>query len=119
MVAIRGATTISTNSPEEILSNTRVLLEQIINANDLATGLISAIFFSSTKDITAAYPAKAARELGLIHAALMCLQEMQVDGSLQKCIRVCIFYDKSLDQSSVKHIYLNNAVALRPDLIEN
>lgn len=119
MVGIRGATTVINDSIEEIISNTRILLENIIEANSLDTKLITSIFFSCTRDITAAYPARAARELGITHAALMCLQEMQVEGSLEKCIRICIFYNKSMEQNSVKHVYLNKAVILRPDLIEN
>lgn len=119
MVSIRGATTINSDNQEEIISNTRLLLEQVININKLENKHITAIFFSCTKDITAAYPARAARELGITHAALMCLQEMFVEGSLEKCIRVCLFYDQELEQASVKHVYLNKAVILRPDLIEN
>lgn len=119
MISIRGATTIKNNTAEDILSNTRFLLEKIIETNKLDIDSITAVFFSCTKDITAAYPAKAARELGITHASLMCLQEMHVEGSLNKCIRICVFYDENLGQSSVKHIYLNEAVILRPDLVEN
>lgn len=119
MISIRGATTINRNTQEEILFNTRQLLEQIMKENKLEIKNITAIFFSCTKDITAAYPAKAARELGVTHASLMCLQEMHVEGSLEKCIRLCIFYNEQQEQASVKHIYLNKAISLRPDLIEN
>jgi monofunctional chorismate mutase len=119
MLSIRGATTINKNTAEEVLSVTRQLLEQVIKANDLDISLITAIFFTCTKDITSAYPARAARDLGITRASLMCFQEMHVDGSLEKCIRLCVFYDKDSKQESAKHVYLNKAAALRPDLIEN
>lgn len=119
MVSIRGATTIKNDSYEEILFNTRILLESIIEKNELNINHITAIFFSCTKDITAAYPAIAARELGITSASLMCFQEMNVKDSLKNCIRLCIFYDNKLEQASIKHIYLNEAINLRRDLIQN
>ncbi len=119
MVSIRGATTIKEDSYEEILLNTRILLESIIKKNELDKKYITAIFFSCTKDITAAYPAKAARELGITQASLMCFQEMNVKDSLENCIRLCVFYDYKMDQASIKHIYLNEAMSLRVDLLQN
>lgn len=119
MVSIRGATTIKKDIYEEILFSTRILLESIIKKNELDIKQITAIFFSCTKDITAAYPAIAARELGIVNASLMCLQEMNVKDSLEYCIRICVFYDGKLDQASIKHIYLNEAASLRKDLIQN
>ncbi|MGB7604403.1 MAG: chorismate mutase [Lutisporaceae bacterium] len=119
MVSIRGATTIKKDVYEEILFNTRILLENIIKKNELNIKYITAIFFSCTKDITAAYPAIAARELGITNASLMCFQEMNVKDSLENCIRLCVYYDDKLDQASIKHIYLNEAMSLRMDLIQN
>lgn len=119
MVSIRGAVTIKNDTVEEILNNTKILLEKIIKTNNIEIESITAIFFSCTPDITSGYPAKAARDLGITNASLMCLQEMNVEGSLRKCIRLCIFYNKNLDQATVKHIYLNEAIVLRQDLIEN
>ena len=116
MIGIRGATTIERDNEEEIIKNTIDLLKEMISSNNLVNEKVTAIFFSSTKDLSAAYPAKAARHMGLIDVPLMCSQEMHVEGSLQKCIRVCLFYDGEISKKNVRHIYLNDAKQLRPDL---
>lgn len=116
MVSIRGATTIENDTVEELLLGTSILLRNIIQENILDLSKINAIFFTCTQDLTSAYPAKAARELGITHASLMCMQEMHVENSLPKCIRVCIFYDDDHLKDNIKHVYLNSALNLRPDL---
>lgn len=118
MQNIRGAITVKNNNSAEILEATMELLQEIIKANNLNIDKITAIFFSCTKDLTIAYPAKAARDMGITHAALMCLQEMHVENSLPKCIRVCFFYDKDGTQDEIRHIYLREAASLRPDLLK-
>lgn len=117
MIGIRGATTIENNNDKEISENTIVLIEEIINSNSLNKDKITALFFSCTEDITASYPAKAVRQMGLNEIPLMCFQEMHVENSLPKCIRVCVFYDGEISKKNVRHIYLNNAKQLRPDLL--
>lgn len=118
MLSIRGATTITADSPEEVISATTELLQSIIIENKLQLEKITAVFFTCTRDITSAYPAKAARDLGITQAALMCLQEMYVENSLDRCIRICVFYNEETISDMIKHIYLNNAVTLRPDLLK-
>lgn len=118
MVSIRGATTIDRDTAENILSGTTELLHEIINTNELDIDNIIAIFFTCTKDITSAYPAKAARDIGITHASLMCMQEMHVEKSLNKCIRVCILYNENIEADKIKHIYLKFAASLRPDLMK-
>lgn len=115
MITIRGATTIDKDTPEIIYQRSRELLIEVINKNKLSQENISAIFFTCTRDIQSAYPAPAARELGLDNVSLMCMQEMYVAGSLEKCIRICLFYDSFIEKSSIKYVYLHNAVHLRPD----
>jgi chorismate mutase len=117
MIGIRGATTIEIDDEKEIMKNTIDLLKEIISANDLSNDKVTAVFFSSTKDISAAYPAKAARHMGFTDVPLMCFQEMHVEGSLQKCIRLCVFYDGEMAKKDLRHIYLNNAKQLRPDIV--
>jgi monofunctional chorismate mutase len=119
VVGIRGATTININNEKEISTNTVELMEKVILDNDLERDKIAAIFFSCTKDITAAYPAKTVREMGFADVPLMCFQEMDVQDSLQKCIRICVFYNGEIEKKDVRHIYLNNAKKLRPDLLSS
>lgn len=116
MIFIRGAITAEENSQEEILDNTRTMLETIIKKNHLKIKDILSIQFTATRDLDAVYPAVAARDLGITQAALMCLQEMYVQGSLEKCIRCEVFCESNKRQEDVNHVYLKKAEALRPDL---
>jgi chorismate mutase len=118
MISIRGATTIQNDLEEEIIAGTKELLQETIKANKLDINQITAIIFTCTKDITSAYPAKAARELGIINSALMCVQEMHVEKSLMMCIRICIFYNNDSLTEKIQHIFLRKAIVLRPDLIK-
>lgn len=117
--AIRGATTIKTNTKDEILEASKELLESIIDANNIVQDEIISIIFTATKDVTKAYPAIAARELGITQAALMCVQEMVVEESLPMCIRVMMQVQRPgihKNKHPTHHIYLRNAKKLRPDL---
>ncbi|MCL2377225.1 MAG: chorismate mutase [Defluviitaleaceae bacterium] len=116
IISIRGATT-AENTKEDIINNTRHLLEEIIKSNNFEINQIISILFTCTKDLNAAYPAVAAREMGMVHAALMCAQEMDVTGSLPLCIRVQVTVTAGIPQKEAKHIYFKEARALRPDLI--
>ncbi|MCF6465126.1 chorismate mutase [Clostridium sp. Cult2] len=118
MVSIRGATTVENNSKVEIIDATKELLLKIENDNNLIKDNVISILFSSTKDLNAEYPAKAARLLGYTRCGLMCFNEMDVIGSINKCIRVMILYQDSIEQKDVIHIYLREAKTLRPDLNE-
>lgn len=117
MIGIRGATTIVQDNEEEVIRGTIELLKEILKANSLDKDKLTAIFFTCTRDIVSAYPAKAARHIGFTDIPLMCFQEMLVEGSLGKCIRVCVFYDGDISKKDVRHIYLNEAMKLRPDLL--
>ena len=114
--AIRGATT-AENSKNDIFLATKELLQEILIANNLGIDQIISILFTATADLDAAYPAVAARELGMVDVALMCAQEMRVFGSLPKCIRVQVMTEMDVLQKDVKHVYLKETQALRPDLI--
>ncbi len=116
MISIRGATTVEENTAESMLNNTKELLHKIIEENKIETDKVISILFTVTNDLNKVAPAKAARELGFVHAGLMCFNEMVVEGSLDKCIRVMILYNSNINQADVKHIYLKGAKILRPDL---
>ncbi|MDR1537244.1 MAG: (d)CMP kinase [Clostridiales bacterium] len=116
MISVRGATTVEANAKHEILQSTRELLEEMLKANGLEPGMILSVFFTATRDLDQAYPAVAAREIGIVQAGLMCFQEMYVEGSLAKCIRADIFADCEKSQDQVAHVYLRQASGLRPDL---
>ena len=113
---VRGATTIEQNTQDQIFSATQTLLTTMLMQNQIDSQDIASILFTTTADITAAYPAKAARELGMQLVPLLCFQEMQVEGSLPFCIRILIHWNTSQSQDQIQHIYLNQAQQLRPDL---
>ena len=116
---IRGATTIIEDTPEAILAATRELLLAILQANPtLRPEDIASVFFTVTEDIRSVHPALAARELGWGETPLMCALEIPVPGSLKSVVRVMIHWNTALPQHQIHHIYLHEAVRLRPDLAQ-
>ncbi len=114
---IRGATTVTRNEEQEILQETLRLLEEIVRRNDLQPEYISNIWITMTQDLDAAFPARAIRQLeGWDLVPLMCSVEIPVKGSLPRCIRFMVQVNTDKSQSEIKHVYLNEAKRLRPDL---
>lgn len=112
---IRGAITVTENSTEAILTATRELLLALIQANQVVAAEVASAWFTTTPDLNADYPARAARELGWHEVALMCSHEINVPHGLPFCIRVLIHWNTDLPNSAIKHIYLGGATQLRPD----
>ena len=112
---VRGATTVRHNDPDEILRATRELLNSITKANGMSPEDIASVYFTTTDDLNAAYPAAAARQLGWQDAALMCAHEISVPNGLNHCIRVLIHWNTHKSAKEIKHIYLKEAKSLRPD----
>jgi len=79
---------------------------------------VASAFFTVTPDLTTAFPARAARELGWQHVALLDAQEIPVPGSLPRCVRVLIHWNTDKPQAEIRHVYLRGAASLRPDLKE-
>lgn len=112
---IRGAITCEKNTKKSILDATKTLLEELLTTNKVDQDEIASIFFSVTPDLTDTFPAIAARGLGMTSTPLFCLNEIPVTDSLPKCIRILIHVNTDLAQMAIKHSYLRNAKALRPD----
>lgn len=116
---IRGATTITADQPDLVLAATRELLKAICQANpSLRPADLASAWFTTTSDLVSVHPAKAARELNWVEVPLMCSQEIPVPGSLPLCIRVLLHWNTSLSQAEINHVYLHEAVRLRPDLMK-
>jgi len=113
---IRGAISVEQNSEDAILGATRELLRELITANDLDPDDLASAVFTATPDLDAAFPARAARELGWTEVPLMCAQEIGVAGALPETVRVLLHWNTDKTPSEVKHIYLRAASSLRPDL---
>ncbi|MFA5366944.1 MAG: chorismate mutase [Dehalococcoidia bacterium] len=112
---IRGATTVDTNTAKSIHAATGELLREMIKANDVAKDDIASIIFTVTDDLNAAFPAKAARDMGMSNTPLLCSREIDVPDSLQSCLRILILFNTSKKPDDIKHIYLKGAVVLRSD----
>jgi chorismate mutase len=113
---VRGATSVEEDSAEAIWEATAELLRQLIDSNEIDEDDVASVIFTTTPDLTAAYPAKAARDMGWTQVALIGCQEMNVPGGIKRCIRVLIHWNTPKRNAELTHIYLREAVALRPDL---
>ena len=113
---VRGATTISANEREEILSASRQLLALLIRRNGIDPKDVGSAIFTTTPDIDAEFPALAARQLGWLDVPLLCGHEMTVPGGLPLCIRVLIHWNTDRLQEEIEHVYVRDAKRLRPDL---
>ncbi len=119
MRGIRGATTIDEDAPDQVLFATRELLEAILEANrGLKAEDIGSILFTVTEDVTSVHPALAARQMGWDLVPMMCAREIPVPCSLPHCIRVLLHWNTDVPQNAIHHVYLRQAVKLRPDLAE-
>ena len=112
---IRGATTVDRNDAAEILEATDELLRTLIAANDLEPDDIVSGLFTVTRDLDAAFPARAAEDFGWHIVALLHATEIPVPGSLPKCIRLLVHAYTARARAEIKHCYLRGATVLRPD----
>jgi chorismate mutase len=114
---IRGATTVTTNTKDEILQATIELSVAIIERNDLQADDVASVFITSTPDLDAAFPAAAIRSIkGWDLVPLMGATEVDVPNGLPLCIRILLLVNTDKPANKIGHVYLNEAVKLRPDL---
>jgi chorismate mutase len=113
---VRGATTVSENNREEILAATRQLVALLVRRNNIDPADVASATFTTTPDLTAEFPALAARQLGWLDVPMLCGHEIAVPGSLPRCIRVLVNWNTDKSQQEIQHIYIRDAVRLRPDL---
>jgi chorismate mutase len=115
---IRGATTVPADEPDLILEATRELLEAILRANkNMKPEEVGSALFTVTDDLASTFPAQAARQMGWSLVPMMCAREIPVPGSLPHTIRVLVHWNTDMPQNEVTHVYLRDAVKLRPDLV--
>ena len=115
---IRGAINVEINDPGAIVAATREMLERIVAVNGLAVEDVASIIFTATPDLDTAYPARAAREMGWLNTPMLCEQEMVINGGMPRCIRALVLWNTELPAERIRHVYLGEARALRPDLLE-
>jgi chorismate mutase len=115
---VRGAITVAADEPELILQATRELLESILEENEgMKPEDVGSALFTVTDDLASTFPAQAARQMGWGLVPMLCAREIPVPGSLPRVIRVLVHWNTELSQDKVIHVYLRDAVKLRPDLV--
>ena len=114
--ALRGAITCTEDSKAEIDAKTARLVKELFARNELAHDDVVSIIFTTTPDLTAEFPAYAARLLGLTDVPLMCASEIAVPGAMPRVLRLLAHVETDLGRADVRHVYLRGAAALRSDL---
>jgi chorismate mutase len=115
--AVRGAITAESDTVEEVRSATSEMLREVMERNVIEANDMVSMIFTATPDLTAEFPAVAAREMGLSQVPLLCASEIAVPGSMERCIRVMVHCYVPVSRK-VRHVYLRGARQLRTDLAE-
>lgn len=118
MYALRGAISVESNSEEAISKATKKLMNKVMEENNIDKSDLVSIITSATDDLDKVYPGKAIREIGYNLTPILCLQEMKVENSSGKMIRLLLHVMGDRDNKNLNHQYLKKARKLRPDLIE-
>ena len=114
--AIRGATTLDTDTREQMIERVTTLLADMFGRNHVDLDDVVSIFFTATDDLHCMFPAEAARTMGLADIPLMCARELAITGGMPRCVRVMAHVETSRDRAAVEHIYHGDARTLRPDI---
>lgn len=115
---MRGATQISANTVEAISDGVKELIAAIMRANSLTPSSVISVIFTSTPDLTAAFPAAACREIGFESVPLIGAVEVDVPGALERTIRVMLHAESSSTPEQISHVYLHAAQSLRRDIAQ-
>ena len=114
--AVRGAIRVERDDVSTVLAATSRLLETLLERNGVATPDIVSVFFTATPDLRSVFPAEAARRMGLGSVPLMCAQEMDVEGAMERVVRILMHFHTARSQDEVTPAYLDGAESLRDDL---
>jgi chorismate mutase len=115
---IRGATCLTADDKAEMIEAVGELLTEMMSRNSLASDDLVSVILTGTPDLTCAFPAVGAREIGLVDVPLLCAQEMDVAGALARVVRVLMHIDVDVPRSAISHVYLRGAEVLRQDLVQ-
>lgn len=116
--ALRGATTLAADTRADVIERTKELITELFTRNGLDEDDLISIVFTATEDIAAAFPAEAARDAGITRTPLLCARELDIDGGVERCIRVLVHAYTTRSPSELRHVYLHGARQLRTDLPE-
>jgi chorismate mutase len=116
--ALRGATTVEKDTPDQLHERVQTLLTRMLERNDVDKDDLISIVFTATEDIHSMFPALAAREIGFGDVPLLCARELDIDGATPLCVRVLMHLETGRDRGELHHVYLEGARGLRDDLPE-
>jgi chorismate mutase len=116
--AIRGAVQVEANERDAILEGTAELVTEVMTRNDLVTDDVISVLFTVTPDLTAEFPALAARKTGFHDVPLICATEIPVPGALPRVVRLMMHVETPRPRSEIQHVYLRGATALRLDIAQ-
>ena len=117
MRGIRGATCLQHDDAREMADAVTELLGEMLTRNKVRSEDVVSVILTCTPDLTSAFPAAGARAFGLTDTPLMCAQEMNVDGALERVVRILAHVESGIPRAQIQHVYLRGAEVLRQDLI--
>lgn len=118
MRAIRGAIQVAADDREMILDATAELVAEVLDRNGLTADDVISVIFSATPDLSAEFPALAARKIGFQEVPLLCCAEIAVPGSMPRVVRLMMHVQTERERADIQHVYLRGAVALRLDIAQ-
>lgn len=118
MRGIRGATCLSANDAQEMRGAVSELLAAMLERNGLVIDDVISVILTGTPDLTCSFPAAGARDFGFVDVPLLCAQEMDVDGALERVVRILMHVETGIARPDVQHVYLRGAEVLRQDLAQ-
>ena len=116
--AVRGAIQVDANERGQILAGTAELVTEVMTRNELSTDDVISVVFTATSDLTAEFPALAARKLGFQEVPLLCAAEIAVPSAMPRVVRLMMHVETEAPRSAMQHVYLRGAAALRLDIAQ-
>ncbi|MFI6286183.1 chorismate mutase [Streptomyces sp. NPDC051018] len=116
--AVRGAVQLERDEPGHMDEQVGELLTAVMERNGLTAGDLISVWFTATPDLRSAFPAAAARRLGITDVPLICAQEMDVTGAMPRVVRILAHVETGLGRAALAHVYLGAAAALRKDIAQ-
>lgn len=113
---MRGATQVARDDREEIIAATAELVRAVLDRNAIGAAQLVSVIFTATPDLTAEFPAYAARAIGITDVPLLCASEIAVPGAMPRVIRLLAHVEDDRPREQFRHVYLHGAAALRTDL---
>lgn len=114
--AVRGAIQVDADDRDQILGATSELLKEVLERNRIDPEDLISVVFTATPDLTAEFPAYAARQMGITDVPLLCAREIDVPGAMPRVLRLLAHVETPLTRHDLRHVYLRGAAALRTDL---